>query len=97
MTAAAILWTTNECALASGWECRHGTHCSCRLLAAATGAECTSIDYGFCRAVLQKRWRMTCDHLAAEPRALAPISVPPHDSRDPVQAILVANADFVRE
>ncbi len=75
-------------------DCGHGPHCSCRLLAAATGAAPSSIDFRFCVTVLQKRWRMTCDHFPAAPRKILTPRLPPHDSHDPVHLTLIANADF---
>lgn len=80
--------------LARHWEGEHGVHCSCRALAAATGVEPSSIDYNFCRRVLQKRWRINCDHIPhVSPSKVTP-EPPPHDSRDPLHALLIANADI---
>ena len=81
------------CPLAREWELTHGEHCSCRLLAAATCTEPTAIDYAYCHDVLQKRWRLVCDHVPNIPRQNVKREVPPHDSRDPVHALLIANAD----
>lgn len=72
----------------------HGSHCSCRLLAAAAGADSSVIDYALCHEILQKRWRMTCDHIPDAPCIRATPELPPHDSHDPLQAILIANADL---
>ena len=83
-----------ECWIAGHWERRHGTHCACRLLAAAVGADSSAVDYGFCRRILQKRWRMTCDHIPQVHREKATPRLPPHDSRDPLHALLIANADI---
>jgi hypothetical protein len=80
--------------IARRWERRHGPRCSCRLLAAAAGAESSALDYRFCVSVLQKRWRMTCDHVPQAPRTIVTRKLPPHDSRDPVHLTLIANADF---
>ena len=83
-----------ECWIPGHWERRHGSHCVCRLLAAAARADPSAIDYGFCRRVLQKRWRMTCDHVPQLHRAKTTPRLPPHDSRDPLQLLLIANADL---
>jgi hypothetical protein len=72
----------------------HGSHCSCRLLAAAAGADASVIEYAFCRHVLQKRWRMTCDHFPEVRRAKLTPEPPPHDLHDPLHALLIANADI---
>lgn len=72
----------------------HGIHCSCRVLAAATGIEPSALDYAYCVAVLQKRWRMTCDHIPQPPRRTVTPMLPPHDSRDPIHLTLIANADL---
>jgi len=79
------------------WEREHGAHCSCRLLAAAAGAQPSALDYGFCRRVLQKRWRMTCDHIPQVSRKKLTPNLPSFDSRDPVHALLIANADVVAD
>lgn len=81
------------CPFAHGWERQHGPHCSCRLLAAAAGADAAALDYGFCSRVLQRRWRMMCDHTPAEPERRAILQLPPHDARDPIHALLIAGAD----
>lgn len=88
---------TRGCWLAGRWEREHGTHCSCRLLAAASGAEPSAVDYGFCRSVLQKRWRMTCDHVPHVARRKFTPKLPSHDSRDPIHALLIANADITAD
>jgi hypothetical protein len=75
----------------------HGTHCSCRLLAAAAGADSSAIDYALCHNILQKRWRMTCDHVPEVHRPKVTPEPPPHDPQDPLQAILIANADLSSE
>lgn len=71
----------------------HGSRCTCRLLAAAARAQPAAVDFNYCRLVLQKRWILECDHGSpeAEPKPTTR-EFPPHDGRDPVQAILVANA-----
>jgi hypothetical protein len=72
----------------------HGSHCSCRLLAAAACADPSVIDYAFCRSVLQKRWRMTCNHIPVAPRVKTTREPPPHDPYEPLHALLIANADI---
>ena len=72
----------------------HGSHCSCRLLAAAVGADPSAIDYALCHNILQKRWRMTCDHIPQAPRIKVTREPPPHDPQDPTHALLIANADI---
>lgn len=84
--------TLQDSWLTGRWACEHGTHCSCRLLTMATGADSSAIDYNFCRTVLQKRWRMECDHVPHVSRPRATPKLPPYDSRDPIHALLIANA-----
>lgn len=82
-----------KCWIPGHWERRHGSHCTCRLLAEAAGADPSAIDYDFCRRMLQKRWRMNCDHVPSVVRPKVTPRLPPRDSRDPVQLLLIANAD----
>jgi len=63
-------------------------------LAAAAGADSSAIDYALCCGILQKRWRMTCDHIPEAPRIRVTPEPPPHDSQDPLHALLIANADI---
>ena len=79
-----------------GWyqERKHGSHCSCRVLASIAGGDPSIIDYGYCRQVLQKRWRMRCDHIPEVRREKSTPELPSHDPRDPVHALLIANADY---
>lgn len=79
-----------------GWhrERKHGSHCSCRVLASIAGGDPSIIDYGYCRQVLQKRWRMRCDHIPEVHREKSTPELPSHDPRDPVHALLIANADY---
>ena len=72
-------------------DVEHGDDCQCLLLANAVGAPPSSVDIRYCRSVLQKHWRLSCNHgcKAAAPRATP--QLPPHDVRDPVQAALIAN------
>jgi hypothetical protein len=68
--------------LAGHRERKHGRHCSCRPLADAATAASEAIDYGFCRRVLQRRWRMACDHIPEiRPRKS------PHGCRRTIRAI----------
>ena len=79
------------------WEREHGTRCSCRLLAAATATEPSAIDYTYCCSVLQKHWRVVCDHVPNVVRQKVTREPPPHDSHDPMHALLIANADVSTE
>lgn len=75
-------------------EHSHGSRCSCRLLAEAVGADPSSVEYSYCQRVLQRHWRVTCDHIpAAKAHKVTPV-LPPHDARNPVHALLLANADL---
>ena len=88
-------FAARECCVARQWERDgHGEHCSCRALAAATGVEPSSIDYAYCHLVLQRRWWVTCDHIPHVSRPKITREPPPHDSRDPLHALLIANADI---
>lgn len=74
------------------WEdVEHGDQCQCLLLASAVGAPPSAVDLIYCRNVLQKHWRLACNHgrKAAAPRATP--YLPPHDIRDLVQAMLITN------
>ena len=73
--------------------CHHGSRCSCRALARAMGVPESGVDFNYCRRVLQKHWRMSCDHLPQLVTSKPNIHVPPHDSSDPVHMLLIANAD----
>ena len=75
------------------WERRHGSHCTCKMLADAIGAEPSAADYDYCRRVLQKHWRMVCDHLPQVERPRTTPTLPPHDLHDPLQALLLHNVD----
>ncbi|MBI4292382.1 MAG: hypothetical protein HY661_12970 [Betaproteobacteria bacterium] len=81
------------CWLATQSEREHGEHCSCRRLTAAAQAGPSAIDYTFCHLVLQKRWRMTCDHVPGVAREKVTPQLPARDVRDPIQALLIANVD----
>ncbi len=74
------------------WEdIEHGDQCQCLLLANAIGAPPSAVDLVYCRNVLQKHWRIRCNHggKAAAPRATP--RLPARDIRDPVQAVLITN------
>ena len=73
-------------------DCEHGDHCDCLLLARAVGAAPETIDFNYCRQVLQKHWGMRCNHGMHGCATKRSYALPPHDSRDPVQALLVSNA-----
>lgn len=49
--------------LAPGWgDSDHGDCCDCMMLARAVGAGPQAVDFNYCRAVLQKHWRLKCNH-----------------------------------
>jgi hypothetical protein len=79
--------------LAAGWgDCDHGDRCDCMALARAVGAGADAVDFNYCRRVLQKHWRLKCNHRGRDAAERATPPAPRADSSDPVQAILVANA-----
>lgn len=78
--------------LSGSWEHEHGEFCDCMLLASAVGADPTAVNFSYCRRVLQKRWRIKCEHGKRVPGERVTPELPPRDSGDAVQAILVANA-----
>jgi hypothetical protein len=86
-----------ECWIPGHRERRHGSHYTCRLLAEAARADPTAIDYDFRRRVLQKRWRMTYDHVLPVARARITARLPPLDLHDAIQLLLIANADRTDE
>lgn len=72
----------------------HGELCSCRLLAQAVGMDPRALSFGYCHAVLQRRWRMSCHH--GEPMSAPAIARLGEHWRDagpidPVKAILMSN------
>lgn len=73
-------------------DCEHGDHCDCMLLARAVGAGAEAVDVNYCRQVLRKHWTLHCNHGARRAQPKATLELPPHDSGDPVQSILLANA-----
>ena len=73
-------------------DCDHGNRCDCMLLARAVGAGPAAVDLNYCRQVLQKHWRMTCNHGVHVPGPKQTRELPPHGPADPLHAILVANA-----
>lgn len=75
------------------WQRDHGDSCDCRALAIAAGAGPDAVDFQYCRQVLQKHWRVKCNHGRGVPGVRATPQIPKRDAGDPVQAILVANAD----
>ena len=73
-------------------DCEHGDLCDCLLLARAVGAGPAAVDRNYCRQVLQKHWRVACNHGVRVPGPKRTPELPPRDPADPLQAILVANA-----
>ena len=70
----------------------HGDRCDCMLLARAVGAPPASIDFIYCERVLQRHWRLACNHgCHVRPAKVTP-RLPPLDIHDPVHALLLANA-----
>ncbi|HEY5898480.1 MAG TPA: hypothetical protein VIV54_13005 [Burkholderiales bacterium] len=78
----------------AGWRnLEHGDLCDCRLLALAVGAAPSTMDYLYCRLVLQKHWRLHCNHgCRMTPPAVTPPPLPHLDPKDPLHAMLIANA-----
>jgi hypothetical protein len=74
------------------WQHDHGDPCDCMALALATGAGPDAVDFNYCRQVLQKHWRLKCNHGSGVPGERATPQLPQRDAGDPVQAILAANA-----
>jgi len=73
-------------------DLEHGSHCECRMLAAATGVEPSVVTFNYCQLVLRKRWGIRCNHgQRALGKRVTPV-LPARDPDDAVQAILVANA-----
>ena len=62
------------------------------MLARAVGAPPSCIDYGYCRRVLQRHWRVSCNHGGREPVPEPTPQLPPLDVHDPVHAVLLVNA-----
>ena len=73
-------------------DVEHGDMCDCMLLAKAAGATPSSMDLSYCQNVLQKHWRVRCNHGRRVPQAPETPRLPPLDIRDPVHAVLLANA-----
>lgn len=71
--------------------------CLCRSVAMAAGAERSVIDCALCRSVLQRRWRITCDHLSPYPKEWVKGVLPPYDSDNPLDTLLIANADITAD
>ena len=76
-----------------GWRnVEHGDQCACMLLARAVGASPSCIDFAYCRDVLQKHWRVTCNHGgAARPAKVTP-RLPALDATELLEAAVLANA-----
>lgn len=62
------------------------------LLAAAVGAPPSSVDFAYCQQVLQKHWRVACNHGGGISPAKVTPRLPPLDPSDPLQAAVLANA-----
>jgi len=73
-------------------DVEHGEHCDCLALARAVGVPSSSIDYRYCRNVLQKHWRVRCNHGCGPHPPIETPRLPRVDIREPLQAALVANA-----
>lgn len=74
---------------------RHGPGCECLKLLALVGGDRRSMRFGFCMSVLQKHWRLTCQHGASDSvPADTRVSERWHDlgDIDAVKAILLRNA-----
>lgn len=69
----------------------HGNMCDCMLLAGAVGASLSSMDLSYCKNVLQKHWRMRCNHGCRLPGPTVTPELPPLDIHDPLHAALLAN------
>lgn len=61
--------TRSSLTLGSEWprpssspEYDHGDQCECLILAAAVGAGREAVGCTYCQRVLQKHWRMHCNH-----------------------------------
>ena len=69
----------------------HGHLCDCMLLARAVGTPVSAVDLSYCRNVLQRHWRIRCNHGGrARPPRVTP-QFPRLDLHDPVHAVLLAN------
>ena len=72
-------------------DVEHGDFCDCLLLARAVGAAASAVDLAYCQNVLQKHWRLTCNHGCRGRPPRATPRLPRLDVHDPLQAILLAN------
>lgn len=74
---------------------KHGSRCSCRILAEAVGCEPEAIAFSFCQVVLKKRWIVECNHDCTDKAAAQKLSSKWHESApiDPVKAILIMNEE----
>ena len=69
----------------------HGDYCDCIALAYAFGAGPKAVDFSYCRHVLQKHWRMKCNHGSRFHGERATPQLLPRAGRDRMQAKFVAN------
>lgn len=71
----------------------HGSHCACKVLAAAVACDHSAISFRFCRDFLMKRWIVECNHGCQKLPPIEKKSEHWHDVGpiDPVKAILVKN------
>lgn len=76
------------------WDIDHGDSCDCVTLARAMGNGPETVDFMYCRQVLQKHWGVRCNHGGRVPEKRLSPQLPERDANDPVQAILVANVDL---
>jgi hypothetical protein len=77
----------------NGWRgVDHGDLCDCMALALAVGASPAAVDFNYCHHVLQKHWRLKCNHGCRGPSARVTPKLPALDPADPLQAVLLANA-----
>jgi hypothetical protein len=72
-------------------DVEHGDECSCILLAQAVGVPADTVDFNYCRQVLQKHWRLRCNHGGGPAAACLTPQLPSLDLHDPVHAVLLAN------
>lgn len=73
----------------------HGDLCTCRLLAIAIGSNPKMLRFNYCKTVLQRRWRVECNHGCA-PGERKPSTVAKWQGFgpiDPVKAVLIMNEE----
>ena len=73
----------------------HGDMCDCMLLARAVGGSTSCVDFGYCQNVLQKHWRLKCNHGGRRPAPRETPQLPPLDIHDPLQAAVLANLPVI--